>query len=182
MRYFTIALLVILTSYLSQAQIVPNFKGNETFFENKKGLNALDTLVYNGFKTATIDTFQVSFIPPAQFMRINNQTFVNFQTSTFIQISEIQKTVYLFAVKNITAEILEPQGVKFIQSVDVITTNNQHGVLIYLAHQIEGKDYERMMLFTGDYLRTIWISASYPLELKNTVHDLLKNSLLSVAF
>lgn len=182
MRYFTITLFVICFSYLLPAQIIPNFKGDETFLENREGMAALDTLVFDGIKIASIDTFDVHFTPPMQFMQVNNRTFVNFQTSSFIQISEIKRVVYLLAVKNITPEILEPQGVKFIQSEEVVTTHNQPGILIYLSHKIEEKDYERMMLFTGDYLRTIWISATYPVELKSSVHDMLKKSLLSITF
>lgn len=182
MKYFTIALFMICFSYLSSAQIIPNFKGDETFLKNKEGMAALDSLIFDGIKTASIDTFEVKFVPPLQFMRVNNLSFVNFQTSSFIQISEIKRVVYLLAVKNITPEVLEPQGVKFIQSEEVMTTNNQAGILIYLSLQIEEKDYERMMLFTGDYLKTIWISASYPVELKSSLHDMLKKSLLSITF
>ena len=182
MRKFTITLLVLISFSFIQAQIIPNFKGNETFVENNAGMSALDTLVFDGNKIAEIDSIHVSFIPPPQFMRINNNTFVNFQTSTFIQISEIEKVVYLLAVKNITPEVLEPQGVRFIKSEETMTSNNQAGILIYLSHQIEGKEYERMMLFTGDYLRTIWISATYPVELKNSLHDMMKKSLLSIKF
>lgn len=182
MRYFTIALFMICFSYLSSAQIIPDFKGDESFIENKEGMTALDTLVFDGVKTASIDTFNVYFTPPMQFMKVNNRTFVNFQTSSFIQISEIKRVVYLLAVKNITPETLEPQGVRFIKSEEVMTAHNQAGILVYLSHKIEEKDYERIMLFTGDYLRTIWISATYPVELKSSLHDILKNSLLSITF
>jgi hypothetical protein len=182
MRKFTITLLVLLSSVFIKAQIVPNFKGDESFFENKAGMEALDTLVFDGTRSAKIDSLQIGFTPPLQFMRINNNTFVNFQTSSFIQISEIKKVVYLLAVKNLTPEILEPQGVRFISSEEIMTSLNKEGILVYLSHQIEGKEFERMMLFTGDYLRTIWISATYPLELKSSVHDILKKSLLSIEF
>lgn len=182
MRKFTITLLVLLSSVFIKAQIVPNFKGNESFFENKASLEALDTLVFDGIRSVKIDSLHIGFIPPLQFMRINNNTFVNFQTSSFIQISEIEKVVYLLAVKNITPEILEPQGVRYIRSEEIITNRNKEGILIYLSHQIDGKDFERMMLFTGDYIRTIWISATYPIELKSSVHDILKKSILSIEF
>ncbi|NCA80898.1 MAG: hypothetical protein EOM76_12105 [Sphingobacteriia bacterium] len=88
----------------------------------------------------------------------------------------------MLAVKNLTTEILEPQGVRFIKSEEIMTSFNREGILIYLSHQIEGKEFERIMLFTGDYLRTIWISATYPIELKTSVHDILKKSLLSIEF
>lgn len=157
-------------------------KGNENFFENQTTKAALDTLVYDGIKTLSVDTFHVSFTPPNKFMRVNNTTLVNFQTSSFIQISEMKRVVYLMAVKNITPEVLEPQGVKYIGQENVMTYDNHEGIIVYLSNQIEGKEYERMMLFTGDYIRTIWISATYPVELKSEVSEILKKSLLSVKF
>ncbi len=157
-------------------------KGDESFFENQSTKAALDTLVYDGIKTLSIDTFHVSFTPPSKFMRVNNTTLVNFQSSSFIQISEMKRVVYLMAVKNITPEVLEPQGVTYIGQENVMTYDNHEGILVFLSNQIEGKEYERMMLFTGDYIRTIWVSATYPVELKSEVFEILKKSLLSVKF
>jgi len=42
--------------------------------------------------------------------------------------------------------------------------------------------FERMMLFTGDYQRTIWINASYPVLVKKLLYQVIKESLLSVEF
>jgi hypothetical protein len=42
--------------------------------------------------------------------------------------------------------------------------------------------FERMMLFTGDYHNTIWLNASYPTMLKKILYPALKQSLLSVLF
>lgn len=181
-RVFFFIFLYFYLSIFTFSQIFPNMKGNEDFFENQSTKAALDTLVYDGIKILSLDTFQIKLTPPNKFMRVNNTTLVNFQTSSFIQISEMKRVVYLMAVKNITPEVLEPQGVKYLGQENVMTYDNHEGILVFLSNQIEGKEYERMMLFTGDYIRTIWISATYPVELKSEVFETLKKSLLSVKF
>lgn len=181
-RFF---LFIILFSFCSNyifAQVFPKLSGDEPFYENQGTKKALDTLIYDGIKKAQIDTFQFSFTPPKEYMKVNHQTFVNFRTSSFIQVSEMKRVVYLMAVRNITPEVLEPQGVKYIGQETVMTIDNHEGILVFVTNQIDGKDYERMMLFTGDYIRTLWISATYPLELKAEVYETLKKSLLSIKF
>jgi hypothetical protein len=48
--------------------------------------------------------------------------------------------------------------------------------------KVDTVDFYRMMLFTGDYMRTIWITANYPVMLKEKLEATLRKSLLSIKF
>lgn len=177
-KTITTILLLGFSSFLF-GQFPTKITGDETFVQNP---DIIDSLLFDGIKTAEIDTFGFSFVPPKQYLRVNAQTFINYQTSSFIQVSEMKRVVYMLATQNINAQTLEPQGVRFVKKENVITYNNNEAILVYVENEIEGNTFERMMLFTGDYMRTIWLSASYPKELSESIHKMLYDSLLSVKF
>ena len=159
----------------------PDFSGF-SLNSNKQILSKIDSLVFDGNTTVQIDTFQVSFVPPQYSMKINAYTFISPATTSSIQIKEIQKAVYPIVVQNIKSEILEPQGVHLISKENVVTFDNKEGILVLVTMKVDTIDFYRMMLFTGDYMRTVWITASYPVSMKDKVEAILRKSIFSVKF
>ncbi len=154
----------------------------QNFISNQNVYKQIDSLIYDGKTTAVIDTFNVSIVPPQFSMKVDNRTFISPATTSSVQISEIKRVVYLMAVKNINEEILAPQGVHLVSKEDVVTTNNKEGILVIVQMKVDTIDFYRMMLFTGDYMRTIWVTANYPVALKDKMEAILRKTLLSIKF
>ena len=152
------------------------------FIQNQEAFKKIDSLIYDGKTTAFIDTFGVSIVPPQYSMKVDNRTFISPGTTSSIQISEIKRVVYLMAVQNIKEEVLAPQGVHLVSKEPVVTSNNKEGILVLVSMKVDTIDFYRMMLFTGDYMRTIWVTANYPVLLKDKVEAILRKSILSIKF
>jgi hypothetical protein len=126
----------------------------------------------------------VHFIPSA-----TARGFIHAGSSASIQVNEVEGSPWTLVVKGVTKEYLESQGVKYISEEMVKTRSGKEGKIYLVSFKIKsGNDpqkeleYERMLFFTGDYNKTIWINASYPVIVKSLLYDVLKESLLSVVF
>lgn len=86
------------------------------------------------------------------------------------------------AVQNIKEEVLAPQGVHFLSKENVVTSDNKEGILILVSMKVDTIDFYRMMLFTGNYMRTVWVTANYPVLLKDKMEAIMRKSLLSIKF
>jgi hypothetical protein len=180
MKKYAFLLLFFLVSLLGLNAQDPFSARN--FVPNQEVYKRLDSLIYDGNTTVVIDTFGVSLVPPQYSLRIDQRTFISPGTTSSIQISEIKRVVYLMAVQNIKEEVLAPQGVHLISKETVVTSNNNEGILVLVSMKVDTVDFYRMMLFTGDYMRTIWITANYPVMLKEKLEATLRKSLLSIKF
>jgi hypothetical protein len=60
--------------------------------------------------------------------------------------------------------------------------NGMSGVLYLVEFTVKGYDYERLMLFAGDYNNTIWINANYPTSAKSLLYDVLVECLLTAQY
>lgn len=161
----------------AQAPLTP-----QNFNPNKQVFKMLDSLVYDGKTTVFIDTFKVSITPPQYSMKMDSRTFISPGSTSSIQISEIKRVVFPMAVQNIKPEVLEPQGVRLISKENVITTDNKEGILVVVMMKVDTIDFYRMMLFTGDYMRTIWVTANYPVASKDRIEAILRKSIYSIKF
>ncbi len=100
-------------------------------------------------------------------------------SSTTVQVQEITGTSYVMIQQAMTPEHFESQNVTLISEEQVTMSNGMGGVLYLVEFKVKGYDYERLMLFAGDYNNTIWINANYPKSAKNLLHDILVESLLT---
>ncbi|HOY33038.1 MAG TPA: hypothetical protein PKW80_14255 [Bacteroidales bacterium] len=139
----------------------------------------------------TLPNSDVRIVPPAYFKAFANDGkfgFMHEGAGASISFQEISGTPYPIVVQYMSKEHLETQGVKFITKENVQTKQKKDGVMYLVSFPVKSKDgskelqYERMMLFTGDYNRTIWISANYPVVARKMLFVPLKESLLSVQF
>ncbi len=154
----------------------------QNFSPNQAVYNKLDSLIVDGKTVVRVDTFDLFITPPPFFMKIDKRTFISPATTSSIQVSEIKQVVYPLAVQNIKEEVLAPQGVTLISKENVVTFDNKEGVLVVVMMKVDTLDFYRMMLFTGDYMRTIWITANFPVLLKDKMEAVLRKSILSVKF
>lgn len=154
----------------------------ENFMSNDAVYRQIDSLIFDGKTTVQIDTFNISFVPPQYCMKINQTTFISPASTSSIQISELKQVVYPMAVLNINEEVLAPQGVHLLSKENVVTFDNKEGVLVVVMMKVDTIDFYRMMLFTGDYMRTVWLTANYPVVLKDKMEAILRKSILSVKF
>jgi len=131
----------------------------------------------------TIPNTQIAIIPPAHFHFMEDMGgFLHVGTSSSVQVQEITGTPYTLIVLGLTEEHFKSQGVKLISKEDVITKNNEKGIIFKVSFEVEDYEFERLMFFTGDYNRTIWINANYPVVVKDMLEVVLKESLLTAKF
>jgi hypothetical protein len=139
----------------------------------------------------TLPNSDISMVPPAYFKPFLNDGkfgFMHEGAGASISIQEILGTPYPIVVQYMSKEYLETQGVKFIAKENVQTTQKKDAIIYLVSFSVKSKDgskeiqYERIMLFTGDYNRTIWISANYPVVARKMLFNPLRISLLSVKF
>lgn len=154
----------------------------QNFVANQSIYKQIDSLIYDGKTTVVIDTFSVSIIPPQYSLKIDARTFISPATTSSIQVSELKRVVYPMVVQNITEEVLAPQGVRLVSKENVMTNDNKEGILVLVSMKVDTMDFYRMMLFTGDYIKTIWVTANYPVILKDKVEAILRKSILSIKF
>ena len=110
-------------------------------------------------------------------------------TSASINVVEIDNISYLQITEGLTPAYFAEQNATIINVTDVKTKSGMDGKLYTLSFNVTANDtskkvlqFEKMMLFTGDYQHTIWISANYPVMLKKVLYLVMRESILSVCF
>lgn len=138
------------------------------------------------FEIGDLDVF---ITPPAYFMPFvqnGNQGFIHKGAGSTIQVQIIEGVLYPFITASLSEEELLKQNAKLVEKFEVLTNQGEKAEMMIVSFSIKALDkdvaYERLMLFTGDTKRSIWISANYPVVAKPVVFQVLKESLLSVTF
>ncbi len=130
-----------------------------------------------------IPNTQVKFVPPEHFKYLDNiNAFIHLGSASTIHISEIEDSPYIMVTAGLTEEHFISQGVELISKEDVKTKNNKDGIMYIVAFTVKEVEFERIMYFTGDYNKTVWVNANYPVLVKNVLFNVLKESILSVEF
>jgi len=147
---------------------------------DKKELDSLKNK-WGNIVSIPADT-SIKIVPPAYFRPYGKNGFIHQGASASIQILEIDNTPYVMVTKGLTKEYFKTQGVKLLAQEDIKTSDNKNGKMYIVAFKVDDIPFERIMYFTGDYNRTIWINANYPVAARNVLFSVLKNSVLSVQF
>ena len=133
----------------------------------------------------------VKIIPPAYFkpfIKDGKYGFMHEGAGASVAVLEVKGTPWVMVVQALTKEYIEKQGMKYIAREDVKTKDGKDATIISVSFKVkstDGKqdvDYERLMLFTGDYSKTIWVQGNYPLVAKNVLYLVIRESLMSVRF
>jgi hypothetical protein len=141
-------------------------------------------------KPFAIPNTDIIITPPVHFKYVDNiKGFVHLGTSASINIVEIDQISYLQIIEGLTPEYFAKQNATIIGVTDVVTQSGMNGKLYTLGFSINSNDsskkvlqFEKMMLFTGDYHHTIWVSANYPVMLKKVLYMVMRDSMLSAKF
>ncbi len=142
-------------------------------------------------KRVYIPDSSVSFIPPLYFQKIDQEgalAFIHPGAFASVQMKVLEGIPYTRISESVTQEILDPQGVKVLVREDMTTYAGQNGVMFLLSYTIENPEnnipinFERLMLLTGTYHKTIWLDANYPVQARSLLYLVLRDSLLSIEF
>ena len=165
-----------------------SFIGNTCIFAQKVTQQQKDSLLNNWQQVPGTD---IKIIPPAYFkpfVKDGKFGFMHEGAAASISIQEVKGTPYVFVTQALTKDYIEKQGMKYISREDVKTKQGKDGVIIAVGFTVkstdgkENVDYERLMLFTGDYSRTVWVQGNYPVIVKKVLYLVIRESLLSVTF
>jgi hypothetical protein len=133
----------------------------------------------------------IKIIPPAYFkpfIKDGKYGFKHDGAAASIAVLEVKGTPYVMVTQALTKDYIEKQGMKYIAKEEVKTNSGKDGVIISVGFTVKSTDgtkdvpYERLMLFTGDYARTVWVQGNYPVVAKNVLYLVIRESLLSVQF
>ncbi len=140
----------------------------------------IEEIPYDKHLVDTVPGFDIAIIPPEHFIFAEEiPGYIHPGTSASIQIKEIKGTSWPIIDRAMTPEHFKSQGVNFITREEVELKSGLSGVIYTVSFEAKGVPFERIMLFAGDYNKTIWINANYPVMVKKTVIKPIINSLMS---
>lgn len=162
--------------------------------ENKDNLNQQGEFIL-------VPNTDIKIALPENFEPLNQENvFIHKGSSSTVQVLEIQGTSYSVFTKDLTKEYFKTQGLELISQENVKTKDNKDGTMFIVSFMAKAnspstiivddsltsvqKDvaFERIMFFTGNQNKTVWINANYPVVAKDLLFDVLKKSILSVKF
>lgn len=138
---------------------------------------------YDGKTKVDVPGTDIRIIPPSHFTLYDTiQGFIHNGSSSTIQVNDIIRGPYVFITPKLTSEYFAKQGFTLVSKQDTITKSGMQASIYTVTFTASGTNYERLMIFTGDYERTIWVNANYPVVMRFLLGEVLKESLLSVEF
>lgn len=130
----------------------------------------------------------VRILPPAYFEK--SEVFNGFNhngAGATIQISTTQgKPFPVMAQAMVNKTNLDKLGITLISEEQVKTNDGKDAILIVIGFAVTGPtktfEYERIVLLTGDYDKTVMVNANYPVLAKSILFEVLKKSVLTVTY
>jgi hypothetical protein len=146
-----------------------------------------DSAAFNGTTQVELLGEGIKITPPAHFRQMKTMaSFMHIGSSSSMQIKEIQNTPWQIVVNSLTEEYFEKQGVRLLAKDTVSTKVGNPGMMYLISFDIKNQEtqkevtFERIMYFTGDYNRTIWINANYPALIRQMMFPVLEECILSL--
>lgn len=139
----------------------------------------------------TVPETDLSIVPPAffkGFIKDGKFGLIHEGAASSISFEIIIGVPYTMVIANMNAEYFKKQNIELIAQETVKTAENKDACLFLVGFDVKSKDgkqdvkYERLMLFTGTYNRTIWINANYPSVVRKVLLATLRHSLLSIKY
>jgi len=139
----------------------------------------------------TIPGTKVQFVPPAYFKPFAKDGkfgYIHEGASSTISFQIADGTPYLMTIHALTPEFFKSQNLTLVSSENVRTKEGIDAKIYVVSFKVKSKDgkqeyeFERIMFFTGDLSKTIWINANYPVVVKKMLFEVLKQSILTVKF
>jgi len=134
--------------------------------------------------TTRIPGTKVSLVIPEGFEHQEGQpVYFHSGSAATIQVKEVPGIASVYTMKAFNkAELETNEGVTFISEQTLKTKDGLEAKLVVVEFTVEGMEFQRMMLITGDYNYSVILNANYPKLTKDLLFDILKKSLLSVKF
>jgi len=140
-----------------------------------------------GERTAIKGT-HISLLPPDKFTYSDKiKGFVHAGSASSLAVTEAEGISWIQACQSINQQTLNGQSVTLLTTEDVTLKDGTTGRFIVMRILLISNDstkqdleFERLMLFAGDYNRTVLINANYPALMKSLIYDTLRESMLSV--
>lgn len=121
---------------------------------------------------------KVNLVKPEGFIESTN--FPGFQQNTTgatIVVTEFPGA-YTDVASGFTVENLKPRGMNLI-SKEKVSIDSYEGFLIKFTQNANGQDYGKLAVIFGDAKESIFIIASFPVELEKDLSNVLKDSLIN---
>jgi hypothetical protein len=139
-----------------------------------------------GIRTMITGT-HVSLNPPEKFNYSDKlKGFVHPGSAASLMVSEAEGISWIQASQGLTQQALNGQNASILTQEDVVLDNGTTGRLFTLRIVLASNDstkqdmeFERLMLFAGDYHYTMIINANYPALLRPVLFATVKASMLS---
>ena len=139
-----------------------------------------------GARTPVTGT-HVSITPPEKFNYSEKlKGFVHPGSAASVIVTEAENISWIQASQSLTQSALNGQNASLLTQEDVVLGNGTTGRLFTLRIILASNDstkqdieFERLILFAGDYHYTMIINANYPALLRSVLYPTLKASMLS---
>ncbi len=120
---------------------------------------------------------KINLIKPEGFTESNN--FPGFQSTngTTIVVTEFPGA-YTNVASGFTPENLKPRGMNLI-SKEKVSVDSYQGFLVKFTQNANGQEYGKLGVIFGDDKESVFIVASFPIELEKDFSSLLKDSLIN---
>lgn len=126
---------------------------------------------------------KISMVPPEGFeLSKDFQGFIHLASTSAIQVTDHPGVSPISLKFSFTREVLEPQGITLISQEDVTTNAGAPSTLVLVSFNVEGMNFERYILVTGNHNNMYIINANYPKMTKELIQDEMKKALLTVQF
>lgn len=144
------------------------------------------TTVKLGVRTAIYGT-HISIMPPEKFNYSDKlKGFVHPGSAASVIVTEAENISWIQASQSLTQGALNGQNASLLTQEDVVLDNGTTGRLFTLRIILASNDstrqdieFERLILFAGDYHYTMILNANYPALLRSVLFPTLKASMLS---
>lgn len=183
-RILTCVLLVMTmcTAAFSQVQHAENQTQLAASLDSvMSGIKAVgSSFVYDESKMVAIPKTNIKIQPPEYFKYSESiPGFVHIGTMSSIQVEEVAGTSYEIISMAMDSAYFASQGMKLISSEPVVMHDGSAGVLFTAEMKIKGFVFERLILMSGDYQFTMWVTAAYIKLLSPKVKDVILQSMLT---
>ena len=124
---------------------------------------------------------QADITPPDHFIPAREfQGYLHPGTSSSILLQEMEGTSFQLIRRGMTPDYFAQEGFRYIGEEEVETVSGMSGVLYRMEFTVQEVQFERLMLFVGDYHRTYWLVGNYPSMIKEQMFEPMKASLLTL--
>lgn len=108
--------------------------------------------------------------------------YLHLSTKSSILVTLVKDKNLVDAESSLNEDYFKRERVTLLSKEEVLTDNNEKGLLYKFAFTVNGENWERYSLFLGDLNNVLWVNASYLVKYKSVVEAELKKSLMTTKY